>query len=395
MDNVLHQYTVIDFTDRKEIGVTCGTYLALNGFRVIRVEAPCHFELSREDKCDFTIKNLNKECISLNIDTDDGKRLFSELLKKADVLIENHPYNYMESLGFDYDSVKKINPRLIFASIKSYPKESPWRDVKANPATLSAMGGATFVCGYTGGEPVCVSTPLAEVSTSAYAAGGVTAALFRRETDGEGRLVEINGQEAVIAHGRGAFSTLIIRGDNVRVGNWSPNLPDVWPMELYPTKGTGSDADYVVVGALNETMWKDLARSIGKPELIDDPRFNTWEARYKNIDDLDEIIREYTKQYTKLELMEFLLKQNRVVCGAVSTVTDLINDETLAKTGTIQEINDPELGQIRVPTFPAVYHTEENKVVARSPELANDRIYRDLLGIQENEYAALIDQNVI
>ena len=356
---------VIDFTTG-DSGLICAEYLAMAGMRVIRIDSP-HNNSLEEDRYSFIANNLNKHCVTLDVENSTGLELFQRLIEKADVLIENRSNGEMERLGIGYNNVKKLNPRLIYASIKPYAKGSPWQDCPADRFTVSAMSGATYLCGYMGGVPVEPGPDLPDVTSCAFAATGIAAALYQRELTGKGQFLEVSQQDSVIAHSRSAYESFHNNKRNIRVGNAFPTLPDMIPMELFKTKG-GAD-DWVIIGCLGQEMFELLCKAMEMPELITDPRFVDFAARSKNRDEIMEIISEWTSDKDKFKVMDILLRKNRVVCSAVYSLEECINAEDLRSMGFIQKIEDPECGDMWLPAFPAIY--SEIEVNLRSPSFAD------------------------
>ena len=219
--------------------------------------------------------------------------------------------------------------------------------------------------GYKGGIPLEPGPCLPDISTCVYTAAGITAALINRETTGEGRQIKVNQQDAIIAHERSAFGRLNLKNQNIRVGNSSQGLDYAVPIDLYPTRGGGAD-DYVVICCFGDEKYSDLMRVIGRPDLAEDPELIHYENRWKRLDFINKVISDWTKQFDKYELMELLLKKNRIFCSVVSGVEDLIRAEDFRANGFIQKIGEGDRGEIWMPTYPAIYSDLEIK--ARMPE---------------------------
>lgn len=390
----LSDFSVIDFT-AGEYGATCTEYLALTGMNVIRVDKPTDEKLSAADKYVYIVNNLNKKCVTIDVDTDEGKDLLWKMIDKADVFVHNRKKNDIEALGFTYEIVKARNPRLIYVNIPPFSSGSPWQDMPATEATISAMGGGTYLCGYMGGVPVEPGPNLPNVSSCGFAAAGIAAALYQRELTGEGQYIEVSMQDSVIAHARSAFESYSNNGRNIRVGNAFPTVPSMVPMGLYPTKGDNDGEDYAAVGCMGEPMWKLLCTAMGREDLLEDPRFGDPNERSKNKDALEAIISNWTSQYTKFELMDLLLRKNRVVCSAVYTIKDVIEAEDLREIGLIQKIEDPELGEMWYPAFNAIY--SDIDVKAENPgEIGskNEEVFKDL-GLTSEEIAQLCAKKII
>lgn len=390
----LSDFLVIDFTDG-EYGATCAEYLALVGMNVVRIDAPRAEKLAAADRYAYIVNNLNKKSVSIDVETPEGRELVWRLIDKADVFIHNRTAAKIEALGFTYDAARIRNPRLVYCNIPAFGTGSPWQDVPFSEATVSAAGGGTYLCGYIGGLPVEPGPNLPNISSCGFAVSGICAALYQRELIGEGQYIEVAQQEAVIAHARSAFESYANNGRNIRVGNAFPTVPDMIPMDLFRTKGDNDSEDYAVIGCLGEPMWKQLATAMGREDLLTDPRFAEQSVRAQHKDELTEIISEWASQYTKFELMDYLLRKNRVVCAAVYTIKDVIEAEDLREMGLIQKIDDPELGEMWYPAFPAIY--SDLPIRAESPgEIGSgNEAVLSAFGLSDAEIEDLAARNVI
>jgi len=373
----LGKYTVIDFTI-PEAGPICSEYLGLMGMNVIRVDHPLTKEMDKDEKYYFVADNLNKKCVTIDYDTEDGRALLKKMLLKADVLVESHPFGFMEKLGLGYDDLKQLNPKLIYCSIKPFTKDSPWANAAWNPTTVDAMGGATYLTGYVGGIPVEPGPQLSDLSACGYAATAICAVLYKREETGKGEFIEVSMQDAIVAHARSAYEKFSLNGNVTRVGNNFPTLPEMVPMSLFRTKGEGPE-DWAMVGCMGDKMVEQLYEAMGKPELKNDPRFDTFDHRFENKDALIDIIQEYVLNWEKNDLMEFLLGEKRMVCAAVCTTADVINSEDLKKVGFVHEIKDDELGSMNLPGCAGVFHGVEPVQVFSPgrPGDANEEVFKE------------------
>jgi len=374
------RFTVIDFTSM-EAGPICPEYLGLLGMNVIRVDHPDAEKMDRDEKYYFVTDNLNKKCVTINYEKEEGIKLLKRLILKADVLVESHPFGFMEKLGLGNDDLKNENPGLVYCSIKPYTKESPWAEAAWNPTTVDAFGGATYLTGYVGGIPTEPGPQLSDISACGYAVTGICGALYQREDTGKGQYIEVSMQDAVIAHARSAYEKYAINHIVSRVGNNFPTLPDMVPMSLFKTKGEGPE-DWAIIGCLGDKMVADLYDAMGKPELINDPRFDTFEHRVENKDALLAIIQEFALGWQKDDLMEFLLGQRRLVCASVCTTADVINSADLKKIGFVNTIEDEELGSMELPGCAGIFHGVDHVPVFSPgrPGDANEEVFEKLLG---------------
>ena len=374
----LDGFVVIDFTT-KEAGPICSEYLGLIGMNVIRVDHPSIKNMSKNDEYYFVADNLNKKCVTIDYDTKEGKEQLFNLIASADVLIENRPFGFMESLGCSYDEIKKVNNKIVYCAIKPYTKGSPWANAAWNPTTVDAMGGSTYLTGYVGGIPVEPGPQLSDLSTCGYAATGILAALYQREETGFGQYIEASMQDAIVAHARSAYEKFSLNGIVTRVGNNFPTLPDMVPMSLFHTKGEGPE-DWAMIGCMGDKMVETLCETMGMPELYTDPRFDTFEHRLDNKDEMLKIIQDYALQFEKNDLMENLLGNKRLVCAAVCTTKDVVESDDLKKIGFVHTIKDEKLGEMNLPGCAGVFHGVESVPVVGPgrPGDANDEVLSKL-----------------
>ena len=323
----LDGFTVIDFTT-KEAGPICSEYLGLVGMNVVRVDHPSAKNMSKNDQYYFVADNLNKKCVTIDYETKEGQKLLFDLLSKADVLVENRPFGFMEQIGCGYDDIKKVNDKIIYCAIKPYTKDSPWANAAWNPTTVDAMGGSTYLTGYVGGIPVEPGPQLSDLSTCGYAATGILAALYQREETGKGQYIEASMQDAIVAHARSAYEKYSLNGIVTRVGNNFPTLPDMVPMSLFHTKGEGPE-DWAMIGCMGDPMVQTLCETMGKPELYTDPRFDTFEHRLENKDEMLKIIN-YSKEiyYDHVVAMDVVDPNEDKGCDVLTATEEGIGKRT-------------------------------------------------------------------
>ena len=361
-EKVFSNFRVLDCTTDK-IGSLASAYLAMAGMEVIHVDDP-EAKRSRGEKYEFVANNLNKKVVSINYKTPEGLDLLKQLIGKCDVFIENLTFAQIDSMGLTYDALKDKYPQLIVVSIKPFARGSQWQDCPADSAVIHAMGGADYITGLDDREPMVPGPDLAEMSTCAYAAAGAVAALIQRLDTGKGQSVEIASHETIIAHSRSAYEMFHEYGKSARPGNGFAYFREMAPQDLYPTKGTDPNADWVTIGCPADREFELFAKAIGKEYLLEDPKFNKSAARLKNLKELNQIIADWTKQMTKEEIADLLLRKSRVMAAPVRTMAENIKDNDLLKEGVLQKVTGPEGEDMWVPTYPAVYQDYQVKVTA-------------------------------
>jgi len=404
VSSALQGVVVIDLT-QFESGTVCTETLAWLGAEVIKLEKPGSGEQGRSSSVDqpgkdayhFILVNANKKSVTIDLKHPEGKRIVRNLIAHADVFIENFRPGTIERLGFGYDIVRKINPKIIYAQIKGFGTDGPYADFPAFDPIGQATGGAAGITGNPDGPPLHAGPNLADSGTGFHCAIGILAALYQRAITGVGQRIEVAMQDVVINFCRSAWGKQLTTGEPAeRVGNGMP-MAEVAPCGVYPCEPGGHN-DYVYIYTSRwpgSPQWKNLLKVIGRLELDGDPRFATPEARYQHREEVDAMITEWTSQRTKLEAME-ILGQANVPAGAVLTTAELSADPYLHKRGTMVTMDHPVRGPITMPGFP-IKMSESSVPILPAPLLGehNKEIYGGKLGIPAEQLEKLREAEVI
>lgn len=404
MTAALDGITVLDLT-QFESGTVCTETLAWLGANVIKVERPGTGEQGRGSSVDqpgadsylFILVNANKKSVTIDIKHPEGKKLLERLVEKSDIFVENFSPGTIERMGLDYDSVRAINPRIIYAQIKGFGAGSPYADFPAFDPVGQAMGGVVSITGERDKPPLRAGPNLADSGTGFHCVIGILAALYQRTWTGEGQRVEVAMQDAMINFIRPAFGRQLVTGKATeRVGNDQPMAP-VAPNGIYPCKPGGPN-DYVFIYTSRwpgSKQWEQLLDVIGCPEMKADPRFRTPESRYEHRDEMNPFIIAWTSQRTKFEAMEELGREG-VPAGAILTTAELAEDAYLRKRGMFVTMQHPVRGSIVMPGFP-IKLSASSVPVEPAPLLGqnNEEIYGGLLGIAPEELERLRKARVI
>ena len=318
MDKALSGIRVIDMT-HNQAGPACAQILGFLGADVIKLEEPKGGDIARRNMRDredsdslfFLLFNANKRSLTVNLKTGRGKELFKQLIAKSDVLVENISPGALDRLGLGWEVLSKINPRLIYATIKGFGSYGPYASYKSFEPVAQAMGGAMSVTGYPENPPTFVVPAIGDSGTGMHMAIGILAALQQRHHSGCGQCVEVSMQDAVVNLIRVSLR------DHQRFGHAMPRRGNQMgtgvPSTTYPCAPGGSN-DYVFITA-QQQMWPAMVEAMGRPELANDARFNTAEMRWENREALNAIVEEWTRQHSKHEVMR-LLGEAGVPCGA-------------------------------------------------------------------------------
>ena len=395
-------YKVLDLT-QFESGTVCTETLAWLGAEVWKVERPVKGELGRYsvanpnvDTYGFVIMNMNKKSITCNLKHPDGIALIKKLLEKADVIAENMGPGSMERLGLSYEECKAINPKIIYASIKGFALDSPYRDYPAFDPIATHTGGFVAATGLPE-QPIKAGVSVADSGSGLTCALSIIAALLQREREGIGQRVDVAMQDFIIGLSRSGWEPYYNTGKPPRrVGNGMP-LEDVAPSDTYPCKPFGVN-DYIHIycsRAPGSKQFANLCHAIGRPDLLEDPRFETPRSRFVHKDALNAIITEWTSQHTKQEAMEIIASAD-VPAGALLDVGDITNDPNYLERGMIVEVDHPDHGKLKLPGF-APRMSENHIDYACSPALGehNQEVYGDILGLSAEEMQKLKDDKAI
>lgn len=400
----LEDILVLDFT-QFEAGTVCTQTLAWLGATVVKLEKPKFGEQGRnsskdnpnEDSYGFLIVNNNKKSVTVDVKTREGRELVLKMVQKADVFIENFSPGVIERLGFDYDTLKGINPKIVYAQIKGFGADGPYGTFPAFDPIGQATGAVMSITGEANGPPLQAGPSFADSGAGYHCAIGILAALYQRTHTGKGQKVEVAMQDVMINFSRSAWARHLLTGKEApRVGNGMA-MAGVAPCNVYPCKPFGPN-DYVFIYTSRwpgSSQWQNLLHVIERTDLLNDPRFETPESRYRHQEEVDSIIRDWTKHKTKFEAMEELGK-NGVPAGAVLSTADINNDPYLRKRGIIVEIEHPTRGKLIIPGN-SIKMSDSEVPIKPAPLLGehNEEIYKGLFGFTDDEISELQQKGII
>lgn len=387
-----------------EAGPSCTQTLAWLGAEVIKIEAPGRGEQGRaatsnkpgHDANFFLLLNSNKRSVTCNLKHPKGRQVLVDLIKKADVLVENFAPGTIERLGLGYEDVRKINPRIVYAQIKGFAPEGPYGNYLAFDAIAQAAGGSLSITGEPDGRPIKPGLNVADTGAGLHCVIGILAALYQRQTTGVGQRVEVAMQDAVINFGRIAYAAqAALNGPAPRTGNQSI-LAGTSPSEVYPCKGGGpNDYCYVYTTRAGNHHWERLLGVIGREDLLTDERFTTPKARQENYKTVDAIIAEWTQHHDKRKVMK-LFGDAGIPASAVFDTMELTVDPDLRRRGTFVSVNHPTRGEVVVPGC-IIKLSDSHVPLEPSPLLGadNDRVFGELLGVTPDEMDAMRNEGAI
>lgn len=409
MTRALEGVRVLDMT-HVQSGPSATQLLAWLGADVVKLEAPSGDitrgqlrDLPGVDSLYFTMLNCNKRSITLNVKSGRGKEILTELIRRSDVLVENFGPGAVDRMGFTWERIREINPRIVYASIKGFG-EGPYTAFKAYEVVAQAMGGAMSTTGFEDGPPLATGAQIGDSGTGIHAVAGILAALLQRESTGRGQRVNVAMQHAVLslcrvklrdqqrlAHGPLAEYPNEDFGDEVpRSGNASGGGQPGWAVKCAP--GGPNDYVYVIVQPVG---WRPLCALIGRPELADDPEWATPEARLPRLGKMFQLIEEWSSALPKWDVLERLNVHN-IPCGPILSTREIIEDESLAANGMVVRVEHPERGTFTTVGSPLKLSDSPVDVVT-SPLLGqhNEEVYVGELGLEDEELRLLKTDGVI
>ncbi|WP_097274741.1 formyl-CoA transferase [Streptomyces sp. TLI_55] len=409
MTMALEGVRVLDMT-HVQSGPSATQLLAWLGADVVKVEAPGGDvtrgqlrDLPDVDSLYFTMLNCNKRSITLNTKTGRGKEILTELIRGSDVLVENFGPGAVDRMGFTWERIREINPRIVYASIKGFGA-GPYVDFKAYEVVAQAMGGSMATTGDADGPPMATGAQIGDSGTGIHAVAGILAALLQREHTGRGQRVNVAMQHAVLnlcrvklrdqqrlAHGPLAEYPNEDFGDEVpRSGNASGGGQPGWAVRCAP--GGPNDYVYVIVQPVG---WRPIAKLIGRPELVEDPEWATPQARLPKLAKMFQLIEEWTSTLPKWRVLEEL-NAHSIPCGPILSTREIIEDASLAANDMIVTVEHPERGAYTTVGNPLKLSDSPTRITP-SPLLGqhNEEIYIGELGMTLDELPLLKSEGVI
>ncbi|MGH7966469.1 MAG: CaiB/BaiF CoA transferase family protein [Candidatus Binatia bacterium] len=395
----LDHIKILDLT-QFEAGPSSTEILAFLGAEVVKVEAPRGGDQGRYlitekpgvDSPYFLLLNANKKSVTLNLKSAKGKALFTQLVPHFDVMVENYAPGVIEELGFGYEAIKRLNPRIIYAQVKGFGTYGPYAGYKSFDMIAQATGGAMSVTGRPDTETLKPGATIGDTGTGIHCAVGILAALLQREKTGCGQHLEVSMQDAVVNLTRiGMMGHYLGAVPVPRTGN---RVSILAPTDLYPC-APGGPNDYAYLITTTTEMWESLLTAIDRADLLTDPRFADQRSRNAHFEEISTVITAWTRQRSKFEVMR-VLGEAGVPCGAVLDSGDILANEHLKARGMITTIEHPTRGTFTMPGC-AVQLSDSPADVRPAPLLGqhNVEIYGALLGLTSADLSSLKEAGII
>jgi formyl-CoA transferase len=415
MGKALDGIRILDFT-HVQSGPTCTQLLAWFGADVIKVEKAGAGDITREqlrdipdvDSLYFTMLNHNKRSITLDTKHPKGKAVLERLIRHCDVLVENFAPGALDRMGFSWERIQQLNPKMVVASIKGFGP-GPYEDCKVYENVAQCAGGAASTTGFDDGPPLVTGAQIGDSGTGLHLALGIVCALYQRKSSGRGQRVLAAMQDGVLnlcrvklrdqqrlarnkvmkeypQYPHGKFGSAVPRAGNASGGGQ--------PGWIVTCKGWEDDPNAYLYFITQAPVWNEVCRVIGKPEWVTHPDFATPAARLPRLKEVFAAVEAWTMTKTKFEAMAEL-NQHDIPCGPILSMEELAAEPSLRATGTIVEIDHPKRGTYLSVGNP-IKLSDSITEVTRSPLLGEhtDQVLTEL-GLSESEIKGLHSEKVI
>jgi crotonobetainyl-CoA:carnitine CoA-transferase CaiB-like acyl-CoA transferase len=374
--------------------------LADFGAEVIKVELPGAGDPIRKwgSKVDgdksvwWAMQSRNKKCVTLNLKTEEGQHLARKLCKEADIVVENFRPGTMEKWNLGYEALKDLNKKLIMIRISGFGQSGPYKDKAGFGSVGEAMGGLRYVNGYPDLPPPRLGVSIGDSLAALFGAIGAMMALFNqvKHGDAEGQMIDVALYESVFAVMDNSIAEYYKYGIiKERTGS---TLPKVAPSNLYETK----EGKYVIIAANADNLFKRLAIAMNHDEWIEDPKFNTHEARGVNQKELDDLILNWTKGRNVVDILE-IMDAHGIPAGPLYNMEDITKDKHYHDREMIQSVMDPDIGEVHMPGIVPKLSKTPGTIKWSGPSIGenNKDIYTKLLGLTKEEYETYLQNGVI
>ena len=387
----LSHLTILDLT-RVRSGPAAIRQFADWGANVIKIEEPGDMP---DDKpggsaqfADYQNTHRNKRSVTLNLKNPQGRELFLEMVRQADVVVENYRPNVKFKLGIDYESLRQVNPRIILSSVSGFGQDGPYKDRPGLDQIAQGIGGIMSVTGEPGRGPMRAGIPVADLTSGLFCAIGTMVALLERDVSGQGQWVQTSLLQAQVW----MMDFQIMRWlMNQEIPGQSGNdHPTSSPTGVFKT----SDG-YINIAAMGTEMYVRLVTVLGVPQMAEDPRYQTLQLRAKNRPQLNADIAAVTEQNTTAFWIDLLNKEG-VPCGSIKNVQETMEDPQVRHLGMAKTLQHPTLGEISVVGQPVILSRSKREVYTAAPDRGqhNAEVYAEF-GLSPERIAALLEQGAM
>lgn len=395
MTRPLENIRVLDFT-RVLAGPYCTMLLADMGAEVIKIERPKYGDDTRgfgpfvnDESGYFMFLNRGKKSITLDLKKPEAIEIVKSLVEKSDVLIENFRPGVMAKNGLDYETLKAINPRLIYASISGFGQYGPYHQRAAYDLVAQAMGGMLSITGHPEQPPTRAGSSIGDMSAALFATIGILVALYHRQVTGEGQYVDVAMMDSIFSMLESNVMFYTLKGIvPQRIGSRHPIST---PFDVFQAKD-----GYVVIAVANDTLFKRLCHVMEQPELAESEKFNSDPLRTQNEKELKQIIENWLKSLTVEEAVARISEQG-VPCSPILNIGQVCEDEHIKMREMLVEINHPVAGNVKVLGNPIKLSHTPPVVKKPSPLLGEHthEVLRSILQLDDEKIKELAEKNVV
>jgi CoA:oxalate CoA-transferase len=386
---------VLDLT-RVLAGPYCAMVLADYGCDVIKIEPPGQGDDSRafgpfvgKESAYFMSLNRNKRSMTLNLKEREAQELFREMVKKADIVLENYRPGTMEKFGLGYEDLKKINPRIIYAACSGFGHTGPYSQKPGYDILAQAMGGIMSITGAEGGEPVRVGASIGDIIAGLFTTIGILMALHHRRLSGEGQKIDVSMLDCQVAVLENAIARYLVSGDVPKP--LGTRHPSITPFDAFKSKD-----GYIILGAGNDRLWEKLCDIIGQPQLKADARFKSNSLRTQNFQELYGYLNTAFQDKTTADWI-VTLEAAGIPCGPINTVDKVVADPQIISREMIVETNHPLAGPVKMAGAPIKMSATPGSIDSSAPSLGQHtaEILGELLGMTEDEVEGLRQREIV
>lgn len=383
---------VLDLT-RVLAGPFCTMILSDLGAEVVKVERPGagddarHFGPFRNDESAyFASINREKKSISLNLKHEEGRELFRKLVPDFDIVIENYRPGVMDKLGLGYEELKKLNPRLIYASTSGFGHTGPDSGRPAYDILVQAMSGMMSITGWKHSPPTRVGASIGDITASLFTAIGINAALYQRTITGVGQKIDVSMLDGQVAVLENALARYQVSGQNPEpLGNRHPTIT---PFQAFATAD-----DYVVVAVGNDAIWKTFCQTVGRPDLVEDPRFATNGQRTEHLEELRDILVPLFSTRTTEEWVK-LLEEAGIPNARINRMQEVMQHPQVRARNMLVELEDETLAPMEIAGNPIKMESLPERNSRRgAPSIGEHNA--EYLGLGEEEIRRLREKGVL
>jgi crotonobetainyl-CoA:carnitine CoA-transferase CaiB-like acyl-CoA transferase len=395
---MLAGYKVLDFT-QIVAGPTTTKLMAEMGAEVIKVEqapkgdpARLNPVLRNGRSAYFFQHNLGKQSLCVNLKKKEGRELIRSLIPHMDVVVENYSPGVMKRMGFDYESLKKLNPRLVMCSISALGQTGPSANVPGFDYIAQAYAGITEVMGERDQAPVMPMVAMGDVSTGVHALAAVACALLHRERTGEGQYIDVSLLDSYIHYHDFSLQTY-----TASKGKFVPRRGGSHHTGLTPCGIFKAAQGYIMIIAALDHQWQGLLRAMERPDLASDERFRTIRDRLKNKNALIDAIEQWLQSLPDRDTAVKALERERVPVAPVLSIPEVVQHPHLVERGTVRPVSHPDFGDFTLPGFPFRFSTVPPPDKLTAPDLGehNEVVLSQYLGYDETRIAQLTAAGVL